>query len=197
MRSREVNDTQKKFRRGGLETLIAALVLIVIVVGGLVYVAYYYGSVTGGASQQVNVQLQGSTIKVNAGDGSGSVFLKIYNEGPGGARLENVTIAAKNGQTYAICFGASNKVAANATNCDGAPITVTSATFSGGSGAGTVQISGSLYYLNLPAATTSTILIVHGSGLTGYFDPAATYTLRLYFVQAPTIDTTIPSVSTP
>ena len=196
-----MNDTQKNFRRGGLETLIAALVLIVIVVGGLVYVAYYYSSVTGGASQQVNVQLQGSVIKVNAGDGSGSVFLKLYNEGPGGARLENITIAAKNGQPYNICFGANNNVTVYLDKCGGVSrLGVASATFSGASGAGTVLQSGSSYYLNLPAATTSTILIVHWSGtpgITTYFDPATTYSMRLYFVQGPTIDTTIQSVSSP
>ncbi len=192
----EVNDTQKKFRRGGLGTLIATLALIVMVVGGLVYVAYYFGSVTGGASQQVNVQLQGSTIKVNAGDGSGSVFFKIYNEGPGGARLLSINVTDKAGHIYAITFGKNNGV--NVTDNGGSPLAGLTTTFSGSSGAGTV-LSGSSYYLNLPAATTSTILIVHPAGtpISSYFDPAATYTLRLYFVQAPTIDTTIPSVSSP
>jgi len=187
---------QKKFRRGGLETLIAALVLIVIVVGGLVYVAYYYGSITGGASQQVNVQLQGSVIKVNAGDGSGSIYLKIYNEGPGGARLNYTVINAKD-SSYVICFG-TNNVTLYSDKCGGSKIdsSKTSSTLSGASGSGTVSSSWG-YYLNLPAAATFTILVTYTSGITTHFDPAATYSMRLFFIQAPTMDTTIQSVSSP
>lgn len=189
----------KPFRRGGLETLIAVIVLIALVVGGLVYTATYYGGVAGGASQQVNVQLQGSVIKVNAVDGSGSVYLKMYNEGPGGARLTSINITVtKNGVSQYIIVFTNNVVA---------PIRLVGSTYvalAGVSGLLSAPPGGGMAnnYLALPPATTTTILMTHqaGSGADSaiwYFDPGATYVMRLCFVQAPTIDTTIPSVSSP
>jgi hypothetical protein len=190
------------FRRGGLETLIAVIVLIVLVVGGLVYVASYYGGVAGGASQQVSIQLQGSQIKVNAADGSGSVYLKIYNQGPGGVRLLNINITDKTGKIYSIAFNVNNIVdvysGSTKIGSSGSGWNVVS-TLSGSQGTGTALLSGSVYYLSIPAGATLTILITHNTvaDIRSYFDPAATYRMVLTLVQAPQIETTIPTVSFP
>jgi len=78
--------------RGGLSTLVSTLVLIVLVVGGLVGIALYYSTIASGAVSQPHLVFAGSLIKVDASDGSGYVYVRIYNEGPGAIRISQIAI---------------------------------------------------------------------------------------------------------
>lgn len=164
----------RKFKRGGLGTLIAVIVLIVMVLGGLVGVSYYYGGITGGATQQANLLLQGSVIKVNSADGSGSVYLKIYNQGPGAIRILSINITSQQGpQSFKLWFGVPTNPPVQASKG--------SATLTGSEGVNTVAVYNGQTLrgicLVIPAGGSASIYVTFTSAddIRGWFAPGGTY----------------------
>jgi len=158
-----------------------------MVVAGLVGVASYYGSISGGATSQANLLFQGSQIKVNVADGSGSIYLKIYNQGPGAIRIFNITIK---GQTeFKIGFGVP-------TNPKVQP-TIGTGTLSGGPGVDTVAVYEGQTLMGIaliiPAGASASIYVTITSGILTYFAPGATYDCIANPYKSPAVPFTIQS----
>jgi len=80
--------------------LIIAVVVICGVVGFFlvaVPLMTYYATVAPGSVSSPHLVFSGSSIRVNSAAGSGEVYIKIYNEGPGAVRISSITISREIG----------------------------------------------------------------------------------------------------
>jgi hypothetical protein len=183
------NMLKKKMRgrRGGLGTLIAQLVLIALVVGGVVGVAFYYTSISSGATSQPNLIFADSIIKVDAATKAGTIYIKIYNQGPGGVRVQNITITDKTGTQFTLSWKTGSLVVTKGTgSVSGSP----------GVGAAGTNPNG---FLSIPAGASASIMvtITGAQDITANFDPATVYAGVVEPIQAAKKLFTIPSSGNP
>jgi len=173
-------------RRGGLATLLAALLLIALVVAGVIALTGVWNTLFSGASSAVNITAENSVITVNAATGGGMILIVLRNNGPGTFNLLSIEITAANGSSVIVT-----------------PISTTEASFSGALPNSTGSIHGGVgvgyvatgNYLTMPPGQSASFRLNVLSGLADLFPPSQNFQMLITPHTGALIRLTIQSIS--